>query len=95
MSDIQREEPKYPRRSFGFVKNETLDALGSSAAGATTKLIMMAVVVVLLLIFVNFHAIYLKTGVPMFAYGFSMSVLQPFYTLWALFVVLSKYLFGN
>lgn len=95
MSDVQSEEPKYPRRSFGFVKNETLAALGNSAAEAPMQVIMMTVVVVLLLIFVNFHAIYLKTGVPMFAYGFSMSMLQPFYTLWALFVVLSKYLFGN
>ena len=95
MSDVQSKEPKYPRRSFGFIKDETLASLGASASQARMEVMMTFVLMVLFLLFVNYHAIYIKTGTPMFGYGLAMAFLQPFYTLWALFVVLSKYLLGN
>ena len=95
MSDVESKEPKYPRRSFGFVKNETLASLGASASQAEMQVIMTIVFIMLFLLFVNYHAIYIKTGTPMLGYGLAMTFLQPFYTLWALFVVLSKYIFGK
>jgi len=91
MSDVQS-EPKYPRRSFGHIKNDALETLGASVGGDAIHAILMVSMVFLFLIFANFHAIYLKTGTPMFKYGFAMTFLQPFYTLWSLFVLLSKYL---
>ena len=96
MSGIERTEGvKYPRRSFGHIKNETLKALGASTGGSPVKAIAMIIVVLVAIIFVNFHAIYIKTGTPMLGYGLAFSFLQPLYTLWAIWVVLSKYLLGN
>lgn len=59
------------------------------------KVILKILAVVMLLTFVMFHPLYLKTGTPMFKYGFSMIVLPPFYLLWALFKLVSVYLLGK
>ena len=99
MSDVQevqkRKGVKYPRRSFGHLKNDALEALGASAGGSAMMAVAIIMSLMIALIFVNFHAIYIKTGTPMLGYGLAFSFLQPFYTLWAIWVVLSKYLLGN
>ena len=96
MSDVKRTEGvKYPRRSFGHLKDDALEALGASTGGSPMMAIAMIIAVLIAIIFVNFHAIYIKTGTPMLGYGLAFSFLQPFYTLWAIWVVLSKYLMGN
>lgn len=74
--------------------------LGSALGLQETKSVIFKVVlkilaVVMLLTFVMFHPLYLKTGTPMFKYGFSMMVLPPFYLLWALFKLVSVYLLGK
>jgi len=52
---------------------------------------IMALLIVAFLLFVNFHVIYVKTGTPMMKYGMAMTFLQPFYSVWATWVLTSKY----
>lgn len=96
-SSRRKSEP-YKRRSFGHVKDMSLSSLGLTSLGNTKGQIMMVLVKILAalmcVVFVMFHPLYLKTGVPMFKYGFSMMVLPPFYLLWAIWKLLSVYLLG-
>ena len=43
-------EQKYPRRSFGRVKNEALKALGTATNSSTKKGIIIAIVLILLVL---------------------------------------------
>lgn len=82
---------KYAKRSFGYVKSN-LGLTGLPTGGDMVSLIVKIVAILMVLIFIMFHPIYLKTGVPMFKYGFSIMILPPFYFLWALWKLISVYL---
>jgi len=82
---------KYARRSFGYVKSN-LGLSGVPTGGNLASLMIKIVAILMVLIFIMFHPIYLKTGVPMFKYGFSMMILPPFYFLWAMWKLISVYL---
>ena len=86
-------DTRYAKRSFGFVKSN-LKSLGLSGptGGEMVSLVVKIVAIMMVLIFIMFHPIYLKTGTPMFKYGFSMMILPPFYFLWAVWKLISVYL---
>lgn len=86
------DDDKYMKRSFGHLKNKTLGVVNSTGV---FKVILSVAVALSLAVFVLFHPIYLKTGVPMFKYGASMMLLPPFYILWALFKLITVYLLGK
>lgn len=87
------DDDKYAKRSFGHLKNEALTKLGASNKANLFLAILYLVVIVTVVTWVLFHPIYLKTGTPMFKYGLSMIVLGPFYLIWAVWQILSVYLF--
>lgn len=70
-------------------------ALGSGAQSAGMTGAIIGLLVVIFLLFANFHAIYIKTGTPMLKYGLAMTFLQPFYSMWATWVLTSKYALGK
>lgn len=88
---------KTAKRSFGHKKNKgVLARLGEgteSVTGLGKKLLLITIILVPFFVWVNFHPIYLKTGTPMFKYGLSMAVLQPFHSIWAIFKILQAYVF--
>lgn len=86
------DEDKYVQRTFGHLKNK---ALGVVSGGEVFTILLKIVLVLSILIFILFHPIYLKTGVPMFKYGASMMLLPPFYILWAIFKLVTVYLLGK
>ena len=53
--------------------------------------IMFVFILMTFVFFCNYHAIFIKTGTPMFKYGLAMNFLQPFYSIWSVWVVLAKY----
>lgn len=79
------------QRTFGHLKNKTLGAIGG-VQGLGFDVIIRVLVAITVIIFIMFHAIYLKTGVPMFTYGLTMMFLPPLYFLWALLKIISVYL---
>ena len=86
------DDEKYMQRSFGHLKNKTLGVISSNGI---FKILLSVAVALSLVIFILFHPIYLKTGVPMFKYGASMMLLPPFYALWAIFKLVTVYLLGK
>lgn len=87
---------KKQKRTFGYLQDFKNRALGSSADGTNPpimKTLLMITVAVTLLVFIMFHPIYLKSGVPMFKYGMTMMLLPPLYFLWAVFKIVSVYVF--
>ena len=91
----RKDSNRYAKRSFGYVKDTTLKSLGLTGVptgGELVKLMVKIVAIMMVLIFIMFHPIYLKTGTPMFKYGFSMMILPPFYFLWAVWKIISVYL---
>lgn len=87
------DDDKYAKRSFGHLKNEALTKLGAVNKGNLFLGILYLVAAITVLTWVLFHPIYLKTGTPMFKYGLSMIALGPFYFIWAVWKILSVYLF--
>lgn len=84
---------RYAKRSFGHVKsNLNLGLTGIPTGGDLVSLMIKIVAILMVLIFIMFHPIYLKTGIPMFKYGFTMILLPPFYFLWAMWKLISVYL---
>lgn len=71
--------------------NAKLQRLGEGAKSTGVTGAIVALLVISLVLFANFHAIYVKTGTPMMKYGMAMTFLQPFYSMWATWVVTSKY----
>lgn len=69
--------------------------LGSSAKSTGMAGAIVGLLFIVFLLFANFHAIYVKTGTPMLKYGLAMTFLQPFYSMWATWVITSKYALGR
>ena len=68
--------------------------LGSSGGSAVLMSGIMAITIMLLGIFVNSHAVYLKTGTPMFKLDLFRTFLQPFYSFYSAYTVFSVYALG-
>lgn len=92
MDSENYDSEKYMKRSFGHLKNKTLGVINPAGI---LRVILSVALALSLVIFILFHPIYLKTGVPMFKYGASMMLLPPFYVLWALFKLITVYLLGK
>lgn len=88
-----------PRRDskdgMGARLGTKMQSLGQGAAATGITGVLVLILISALMLFVNFHAVYLKTGTPMLKYGLAMTFLQPFYSAWATWVVASKYALGR
>lgn len=71
--------------------NAKLQRLGQGAKSTGVTGAVVALLILVFVLFANFHAIYVKTGTPMMKYGLAFTFLQPFYSIWATWVVTSKY----
>lgn len=68
-----------------------MSKLGASSAGSAGVMSIVFLVFVAFVFFANYHMIYLKTGTPMFKYGLGMTFLQPFYSMYSVYIVFAKY----
>lgn len=78
------------KRSIKSKLGSGLSKLGSSSGGAKTT-ILFSIFFAVFVYFSNYHMIYLKTGTPMLKYGLAMTFLQPFYSMYAMYIVFAKY----
>lgn len=81
--------------TMGAKLGARMQSLGQGAKSAGMAGAVVMILFVLFTLFANFHAVYLKTGTPMLKYGLAMTFLQPFYSMWATWVVASKYALGR
>lgn len=91
-SEENKYSKKYMKRSFGHVKDKAMTSLGATNGGSLFTMILIILAMIPLSIWVLYHPIYLKTGTPMFKYGLAITLLQPFYAIWAVLKILSVYL---
>lgn len=68
-----------------------MSKLGSAAGSAGGMSLVFSLIFMAFVFFANFHMIYLKTGTPMFKYGLGMTFLQPFYSMYSVYIVFAKY----
>lgn len=91
-SNDNKYSKKYAMRSFGHLKDKALTSLGSTGKTSIFTMILIVLAIIPFLIWVMYHPVYLKTGTPMFKWGLAISLLQPFYFLWAILKIVSVYL---